>query len=1416
MRTPTWTAPANLTGTAQGCTLTVTVGDGFAASATQGFTETVNPAPNTMTITAAPTGTPNPVVSAGSVAVSVTASDELGRALTYAWSASCPAALGGNGSFAPAASVRTPTWTAPANLTGTAQGCTLTVTVGDGFAASATQGFTATVNPAPNTVTITAAPTGTPNPVVSAGSVALSVTASDELGRALTYAWSASCPAALGGSGTFAPAASVRTPTWTAPANLTGTAQGCTLTVTVGDGFAASATQGFTETVNPAPNSITITAAPAGAPNPVASAASTSLSVTAVDELGRALTYAWSASCPTALGGSGTFAPAASVRTPTWTAPANLTGTAQGCTLTVTVGDGFAASATQGFAETVNPAPNPITITAGPGGTPNPVASAGNVALGVTASDVLGRELSYAWKATCLPGLGSHGTFSPGPNAQAPAWTAPANVSGAPQTCVITVTVTDGFGATTTQGFTETVNPAPNTITITASPTANPNPVGSAATTGLSVAASDEFGRPLTYAWSATCPGDLGGNGTFSPAASVQNPTWTAPANLAGVARSCTLTVVVSDGLGATASANGVVTVSPAPNTVTVQSTTGTPNPVASGAVMALSVVASDALGRPLNFAWSAVCPTLGGTGTFVPSAAAQNPTWTAPSNATGAPQACTLTVAVSDGFGATASGAVTATVDPAPNTVTITSTTGTPNPVGSGATMALGVTASDQLGRPLTFAWSAVCPALSGAGAFSPGAGVQNPTWAAPVNTTGNAQPCTLTVLVSDGAAASATGTLIATVNSVPHTITFSAPPAGVPNPVAALGTVALTAAATNSLNLPMTYAWQAACPALTSNGTFAPSASVQAPTWTAPGNPTGAPQGCTIQVTATDAVGSETASFTQTVNAGTHTLTITVPPSGTPNPSAPGQGVALNVTVVDSFGLTPTYLWQVTCGGVAAAGTFTPNASAAGPTWTPPAGPTGVEMTCLVRVTAATSGQAVTASYAHRVLADSGPSEVTITTPPSGTPNPGASGGGVGVTATASDSQGGPVTYGWTASCPAALSGSGTFTPSAAGQAPTWTAPANLTGTLQTCTLTVTATNGQGRSATASYGQGVNAAANTVTITAGPTGTPNPVGSSGTSALTVTATDVLGRPLTYAWSAACPAALGGAGTFAPSATERTPTWTAPANTTASVQTCTLTVVVNDGAGATATRTYGQGVTAAAALPTVTITSGPTGTPNPVGSGGPAALVVAATHSTGAALTYTWSAVCPAALGGSGSFAPSATGQTPTWTAPANGTGSVQGCTLTVVASDGQGTSATASYTQNVGAAAHTLTITVPPSGTPNPSAPGQGVALNVTVVDSFGLTPTYLWQVTCGGVAAAGTFTPNASAAGPTWTPPAGPTGVEMTCLVRVTAATSGQAVTASYAHRVLADSGPSEVTITTPPSGTPNPGASGGAWG
>ena len=98
------------------------------------------------------------------------------------------------------------------------------------------------------------------------------------------------------------------------------------------------------------------------------------------------------------------------------------------------------------------------------------------------------------------------------------------------------------------------------------------------------------------------------------------------------------------------------------------------------------------------------------------------------------------------------------------------------------------------------------------------------------------------------------------------------------------------------------------------------------------------------------------------------------------------------------------------------------------------------------------------------------------------------------------------------------------------------------------------------------------------TVTITAGPSGLPNPVGSALTANLTVTATDTLGHPLTYSWSAGCAWASSN-GTFS-STTVRTPTWTAPANDTASTQNCTIAVTVTDGAYAhSASASYGQQV---------------------------------------------------------------------------------------------------------------------------------------------------------------------------------------------------------------------------------------------
>ena len=96
-----------------------------------------------------------------------------------------------------------------------------------------------------------------------------------------------------------------------------------------------------------------------------------------------------------------------------------------------------------------------------------------------------------------------------------------------------------------------------------------------------------------------------------------------------------------------------------------------------------------------------------------------------------------------------------------------------------------------------------------------------------------------------------------------------------------------------------------------------------------------------------------------------------------------------------------------------------------------------------------------------------------------------------------------------------------------------------------------------------------------------------------------------------------------------------------------------------------------------------LTITDGPSGSPNPVASGGTANLSVSATDSLGHDLSYAWTAFCPT-LPSNGSFNNAAL-QTPAWTAPGNATGSQQSCTMQVTVSDGQGLSQVGSYAQGV-----------------------------------------------------------------------------------------------------------------------------------
>jgi hypothetical protein len=104
-----------------------------------------------------------------------------------------------------------------------------------------------------------------------------------------------------------------------------------------------------------------------------------------------------------------------------------------------------------------------------------------------------------------------------------------------------------------------------------------------------------------------------------------------------------------------------------------------------------------------------------------------------------------------------------------------------------------------------------------------------------------------------------------------------------------------------------------------------------------------------------------------------------------------------------------------------------------------------------------------------------------------------------------------------------------------------------------------------------------GLGAPGHTLTITSGPSGTPNPVESGGTATLSVTAVDSLKHAVTYGWSASCPTP-GANGSFS-DATAESPLWTAPPNTTDSQQDCDISVLVSDGEGLTQSASYVQSV---------------------------------------------------------------------------------------------------------------------------------------------------------------------------------------------------------------------------------------------
>ncbi len=109
----------------------------------------------------------------------------------------------------------------------------------------------------------------------------------------------------------------------------------------------------------------------------------------------------------------------------------------------------------------------------------------------------------------------------------------------------------------------------------------------------------------------------------------------------------------------------------------------------------------------------------------------------------------------------------------------------------------------------------------------------------------------------------------------------------------------------------------------------------------------------------------------------------------------------------------------------------------------------------------------------------------------------------------------------------------------------------------------------------------------------------------------------------------------------------------------------------------------------------------------------------------------------------------------------------------------------------------AHSLAMTVGPSGAPNPVAPGGTVQASVTATDNFGHGVLYEWSADCPPVLATDGSFNNASLRNPLWTAPPNSSGVLQHCTVsvRVTDGEFGLEDTESYQHAVM----PCGVTLT-----------------
>jgi len=268
-----------------------------------------------------------------------------------------------------------------------------------------------------------------------------------------------------------------------------------------------------------------------------------------------------------------------------------------------------------------------------------------------------------------------------------------APTSGVTETYVLTLTVTDDSGATSSDEVVITVN------SLNVAPVADAGAdvsIETGASINLVGSGIDSDGTVVSYLWS-----QVSGSGGILSDTSSSTLSFTAPSTIVGSSEILTLRLTVTDDGGKTSSDEVLVTVN-IPNTAPVADA-GLDITTETNLTVSLVGTGADIDGTIIGYQWSQVVGSLG----TLANDNTNTLTFTAPSTITGSSEVLTLRLTVTDDDGATHSDDVLVTVN-LPNVAPVADA-GADTSTNTGTTISLVGTGVDSDGTVVNYQWSQI-----------------------------------------------------------------------------------------------------------------------------------------------------------------------------------------------------------------------------------------------------------------------------------------------------------------------------------------------------------------------------------------------------------------------------------------------------------------------------------------------------------------------------------------------------------------------------------------------------------------------------------------------------------------------------------------------------------------------------------